>query len=415
MVLLTALPAAASALAASHATPRQGTHASLSRQTKHNRSAAAHVDKKRQHRKLKRKHHKLKLKHHRTKKGSQTTTTRSTTTSSKAPTGTQTQTTKATSPAATHTTAATTTTTTPGLSGGPESSQWFSSTSIWRGRLPSQTPVAGDSATLVASLSNAVYNGGAPWINTSPWSTPVYTVPQNQPVVKVTLTKPNAALQQAFNSVPLPAGAQPAAGTDEQLVVWQPSTDTMWEFWQLQRSSTGSWTAAYGGMMNSVSSNPGYYTGADALWGATATSLPLLGGLITIDDLQRGAIDHALAMAVPNTAYAEYTWPAQRTDGYDKAADAIPEGTRFRIPASVNLASLNLSPATLELAVAAQRYGIIVRDTAANVAFYAEDPTPTGSNPYPALWGTSYPSKIMAAFPWSLLQVVDDGPVTHGW
>lgn len=232
----------------------------------------------------------------------------------------------------------------------------------------------------------------------------------------MTLTEPNLTLQQAFDSVPLPANAQPAAGTDMHLVVWQPSTDTMWEFWKLQRSSSGGWTAGWGGMMNNVSTNPGYYTGADALWGATATSLPLLGGLITIDDLQRGQIDHALAMAVPNTAYEQYVWPAQRTDGYNQAADAIPEGTRFRIPADVDLASLNLPPVTLELAEAAQTYGIIVRDTAANVAFYAEDPTPTGSNPYAGFWGASkYPSTIMKAFPWSLLQVVDDGPVTHAW
>ncbi len=309
-----------------------------------------------------------------------------------------------------------TTTPAPVLTGAPESSQWFSDTSVWRAALPDQTPVADDSSTLVSSLSNAVYNGGAPWINSSSYSTPVYTVPLGQPDVPVTLTEPNLALQQAFETVPLPTDAQPAAGADMHLVVWQPSTDTMWEFWKLQRTSAGGWTAGWGGVMNDVSSNPGYYTGADALWGATATSLPLLGGLITIDDLERGQIDHALAMAVPNTAYEEYTWPAQRTDGSDKAADAIPEGTRFRIPANVDLQSLNLPPVTLELAEAAQRYGIIVRDTAANVAFYAQDPTPTGTTSYAGFWGASqYPSTIMKAFPWSLLQVIDDGPVIHGW
>jgi hypothetical protein len=377
----------------------------------HSKSAASrvvhHATKKRtthRHPSKKRKHHKVKPKpRKRTGAGAKTTTTTTTTTTTQQAPVQSTSAPTATDPASAPTDA-------------PESSKWFSATSVWRAPLPEQTPVANDSATLVASLGNQVFNGGTPWINSSSYSTPIYTVPLGQPDVSVTLTEPNLTLQQALDRVPLPAGAQPAAGTDMHLVVWQPSTDTMWEFWKLQRSSTGGWTAGWGGVINDLSANPGYYTGADALWGATATSLPLLGGLITIDDLERGQIDHALAMAVPDTAYEAYIWPAERTDGIDTAAGAIPEGTRFRIPAGVDLHSLNLPPVTLELAEAAQRYGIIVRDTAANVAFYAEDPTPTGSNPYAGFWGASkWPSTIMKAFPWSLLQVVDDGPVIHGW
>ncbi len=34
------------------------------------------------------------------------------------------------------------------------------------------------------------------------------------------------------------------------------------------------------------------------------------------------------------------------------------------------------------IAEAAQRYGIVVRDTAAHVTLYAQDPTPIGTNPY---------------------------------
>ncbi len=302
-----------------------------------------------------------------------------------------------------------------GLKGPPESSHWFAPTSVWRAPLPAVTSSAPDSSTLVSSLVNYVYNGdGIPWINSSSSSTPIYTVPLDQPDVSVTLTEANLALQHALDEVPLPANAQPAAGNDHELVVWQPSTDTMWEFWKLQQASDGAWTAGWGGKINDLSQNPGYYTGADQLWGATATSLPLLGGLITIDDLERGRIDHALAMAVPNAAYEEYTWPAQRDDGWDHATDAIPEGTRFRIPTDVDLRAMNLPPVTLELALAAQRYGIIVRDQSDNVAFFAEDPTPTGTNPYAGFWQGQLPDHLMGAFPWSLLQVVDS-PVVQGW
>jgi hypothetical protein len=293
-------------------------------------------------------------------------------------------------------------------SGVAESSQWFAPTSVWRQPLAATAQISTNSAMWVKSLV-ADARANPPWMNTTQYSTPIYTVPANEPTVKVQLTVPYGPLQADWLKVPLPRNAVPAAGTDAQLVVWQPSTDSMWEFWAMAKSSSGQWSARWGGMMSNVSQNPGYYTGSDSTWGATATSLPLLGGLITIDDLQRGSIDHALAMAVPNTAAGEYAFPAQRTDGHDTTKNAIPEGTRFRLPASLNLQSLNLPPVTLLLAEAAQRYGIIVRDTSPIVTFYAQDPGSTGTNPYlgkNGLWGSNWPNTIMDAFPWSKLQVV---------
>ena len=67
-----------------------------------------------------------------------------------------------------------------------------------------------------------------------------------------------------------------------------------------------SWHARWGGEMDNVSTNPGYFTHAGQTnnWGATATGLPLLGGLITVADLQRGYINHALAISLVETARA---------------------------------------------------------------------------------------------------------------
>ncbi len=61
------------------------------------------------------------------------------------------------------------------------------------------------------------------------------------------------------------------------------------------------------------------------------------------------------------------------------------------------------------IADAAQRYGIVLRDTAGDVTFYGQDPTPTGSNPYVGNGGYfegKYPSQILAAFPWGHLQLL---------
>ena len=68
-------------------------------------------------------------------------------------------------------------------------------------------------------------------------------------------------MQEAIDAVPIPAGAKPAAGTDRQMVVWQPTTDTMWEFWRM-RKQAGEWHAEAAGAMHHVSTNPGHFSPA---------------------------------------------------------------------------------------------------------------------------------------------------------
>jgi hypothetical protein len=290
----------------------------------------------------------------------------------------------------------------------------FSSSSIWTSRVDGlTTSIDPSSSALVSRLgamvASEIPNKSGPWINTTQYSVPVYTVPAGQPLVTVTLdkTQPYAMpLKSSFGAgVPIPAGAQAAAGRDQHMVIWQPSSDTMWEFWHMRQLSDG-WHADWGGTMRNVSTNPGYFNGTQWSWGASATSLPLVGGLITPAELAAGHIDHALAIALPQTRAKSWTLPAQRTDGFVTASDSIPEGARFRLDPSLDLTSMNLPRLTLILAQAAQRYGIIVRDKSGVVTFYAQDPTPTGTNPYPALFGTPWPSGPLATFPWSKLQLL---------
>jgi hypothetical protein len=143
-----------------------------------------------------------------------------------------------------------------------------------------------------------------------------------------------------------------------------------------------------------------------ARFGATASGLPLVAGLITIDDLERGRIDHALAIAIPDVARGRFVPPATRTDGASAGPSAIPEGTRFRLPASLDLDALGLPPLTRMIARAAQRYGMIVRDRADVVAFYAEDPGPTGNTTLAMLLGGASPGQALTPFPWNRLEVV---------
>ena len=138
--------------------------------------------------------------------------------------------------------------------------------------------------------------------------------------------------------------------------------------------------------------------------------MSIAGGLITFEDLERGEINHALAISTPNIRSGVYASPAQRCDGKSTSPLSLPEGAHLRLDPSLNLASLHLPRLTLMIAKAAQQYGIFVRDRAPNItAFYAQDPVPTGTDPYTGPQGYfegKFPRELLAAFPWSHLELL---------
>jgi hypothetical protein len=303
----------------------------------------------------------------------------------------------------------------------PASQPWvnpFSATSFWNAPLDATAPLDANSAAYVNELVRQVQQYGA-WVNTYSYSVPVYVVGADQATQHVTLDVWAPDLQTQLNAVPIPAGAQAAAGTDEEMTVWQPSTDKLWEFWKMHLASDG-WHARWGGEMDSVSRNPGYFThsGITNDWGASATSLPLLGGLVTEADLQRGYINHALAISLVQTEQNCWSWPAQRTDGataVSAGTTAIPEGARFRLDPAINVADLNLPPLTRMLAQAAQTYGIVVRDKGGAVAFLGQDPSSIpGANPWPWEFENTYASVVLANFPWSHLEALQTSMTCTG-
>ncbi len=297
--------------------------------------------------------------------------------------------------------------------------RFFSPSSVWNRVLSPQARIDPSSTAMVASLNEAVQHEeqekSGPWINTKNYSVPIYTVSATQPTVPVTLVRhtPEPPLSAAWSAVPLPEGAQPAGGTDAALVVWQPSSDRMWEFWQLHQTEEG-WQAVWGGAIQHASRNSGVFgprawPGAKTYWGVSASSLALAGGVITIEDLERGEIDHALAISLPEIRQGVFATPAERTDGRSANPSSLPEGARLRINPNVDLASRQMPPLTRMLAEAAQRYGILVRDYSTVAAFSAEDPVPTGSSPYTGPEGFfegRSPSELLASFPWADLQVL---------
>jgi hypothetical protein len=302
----------------------------------------------------------------------------------------------------------------------PSGTRLFAPDSVWNAPLASNAPLDPASQTLVGTLRTTVAQnltaGWGPWIATYD-TPPLYVAPADQPTVRVQLDPGSwkVGLQQAFQAVPIPANAAPAAGADAQLTIWQPSTDRLWELFQARKLADG-WHANFGGAMANVSRSRGYFDTdswpalSQPWWGATATSLPVVAGTIMIDELKAGVIPHALAMNIPWARSNTYSWPAQRTDGASTDAYAIPEGARFRLDPNLDIDALNLPPMTRMMAKAAQRYGMIVRDqTGHAISFFAENPADQGSDPYTSpggFYGGPYPNAVIQAFPWDHLQLL---------
>ncbi|WP_432508825.1 NPCBM/NEW2 domain-containing protein [Kineococcus auxinigenes] len=280
-------------------------------------------------------------------------------------------------------------------------------------------PLHANSAGMVKTVADqtAALYGGVAAFNAYQYSTSFYTVPADQPRVDVqwdncqgkNYTPPGLLGPEGqFTQVPIPADAVPAKGTDSQLTVYSPSTDQLWEFWVTKKTADGSWSACWGGRIDGVSQSDGFFLDG---FGASASGLSLAGGTIGIEDVRSGVIDHALAlhMSAPGT-WQEFSYPAQRSDGFDTSVNRVPEGTRLRLDPSVDVDALKMHPIAKMVAKAAQKYGFIVTDKAGCTAVVAESPqaeiAATGVDPWKQLMGSTPSYSIMKNFPWGQLQAL---------
>lgn len=143
-----------------------------------------------------------------------------------------------------------------------------------------------------------------------------------------------------IEGAPIPSGLGPptpdkGAG-DAHLLVLQPSSNILWEFW-LGAYSGGKWSAANGAMWN-VSSNqmrPLTWTSADA------AGLQLSVTSLKYEEAVSGSINHALRLTVSNTQN-KFVWPASHEAGIANSA-LPPMGERLRLKAAYNT---NLMPGT---------------------------------------------------------------------
>lgn len=326
--------------------------------------------------------------------------------------------------------------------------QWFDESAVWNVPLPPDAPLDSNSANLITEVASQAASAAS--FNYKSFTTGIFDGDTATGTASIHFdqnftTSPQLALADACSAVPIPADAKPDLGnetapyvgaSDRHMVIYQPSTDTLWELFDAHHYETDGcpygytnpgWHASWGGVIQNVSQSSGIfgpdsYPGASTSWGSTATSLPLIAGMITREEALAQYIPHALScgmMCAASNNSTGFRWPAQRGDGTLSGSNRIQQGSILRLPP-------NFDPATVtdaflqSVATAIRDYGMIVNDTSSAVSIRCESrimvdsediwlganqPTP----PSVAFHGvfSTFPSVLLPALPWSQMQVVD--------
>lgn len=295
------------------------------------------------------------------------------------------------------------------------SSRIFNTRAFWYRALPATTPEAGNSSAIVSRIRSAAVqaNQNDRWrpsyvpasdpsitMATTAYTPGVFLADSTDPVARFDWVNcmnwpsyvGDQGLLGSLAGVRVPREAVPADGSDAEMTVYDVETRQYTDLWNVRKTADGTFRACWGGTIKDAGASNGVFSGP---YGATASGLPFMGGLIMPSELRAGEINHVVGIALPvSTINSKVSSPATRTDGRASGTDTISEGQLLRLPASLDLRSLKLSPTAMTIAKAAQEYGLVVWDQGPNITFRAQNPNSLGSNPYPALMGGN---------PWTLM------------
>jgi hypothetical protein len=246
-----------------------------------------------------------------------------------------------------------------------EAWRWpFSSTSPWNMPIGSLALFEPSAAPKTATLTST---RATPWINAGDYSIPIY---------RAASTDPLGTFRRSGHpdvTIHVPSSARPANGSDQHMVVVDPSGRWADESWKTGGANP-SWTTGY--LVHTDLYGPGVGQEGVRAYGGSA-----IGGLIRSWELDSGAIRHALALSLSADQLGRGpVWPATREDGNAASSYTgnVPMGTLAAIPGSVDVTKLGLSPAGLIVARAMQDYGVYVVDRSSAFVLYAE-PTLQGT------------------------------------
>jgi hypothetical protein len=245
----------------------------------------------------------------------------------------------------------------------------FPTDNAWNTRIDS-APVHPDSAAIISRI---LAEGGDylhPDFGENPeYGIPFVVVPADQPELPVTYTAYGDESDPGPFPIPLDAPVEggPAADGDRHVLAVRQGTCELFELYRAFPVG-GGWEADSGARWNLRSNElrPAGWTSADA------AGLPILPGLVRHDEVAAGSIEHALRITFSATRRA-YILPATHYASDSTDADLPPMGLRLRLRADFDVSALTGQARVI--AVAMQRYGVIVADNGSNW-FFQGAPSP---------------------------------------
>jgi hypothetical protein len=237
----------------------------------------------------------------------------------------------------------------PVLQGAPECTV-LPATNVWNVRVDGR-PVKADSDTLIGSI------GPTQTFHMDFGSYAGYGIPYQ--VVDATTPRRAVGFDYADESdpgpYPIPDAPLIEQGSDGHLLAVDRTTCRLYELYDVRQAANGAWLAGSGAQwdLDSNALRPAGWTSADA------AGLPILPGLVRYDEAAAGGILHALRFTAPVTRN-EYIYPARHQASSHTSSALPPMGLRVRLKATADLSGL--SPIARTIAVALQRYGMILAD-----------------------------------------------------
>jgi hypothetical protein len=220
---------------------------------------------------------------------------------------------------------------------------------VWNARVDTR-PVRSDSATLISTIGRS-RTFHMDFGSYAGYGIPYQLVDGSTPRRDVTFDYDD---ESDAGPYPIPDAPVIEAGSDGHMLLVDTEACRLYELFDA-RLSKGAWSAGSGAQwdLGSNALRPKGWTSADA------AGLPILPGLVRYDEVAAGRILHALRFTVPRTRSA-YIYPARHEASSDGSSSLPPMGLRMRLKAGANLSGL--SPAARVIAVALQRYGMILAD-----------------------------------------------------
>lgn len=241
----------------------------------------------------------------------------------------------------------------------------FPANNVWHADV-SALPVHPRSAAWLAS-SSASSRLLHPDFGTSddpaaPYGIPYHVVPSSHALVSVDFEYADESDPGPYplgSDTPIEGGA--GSGGDMHTVVVDKDTCTLYETWYTQQTASG-WTAGSGAIwdLSSNAQRPDGWTSADA------AGLPILPGLLRLDEVQAGVVDRAIRFTVAKTDRS-YLWPARHFASSVSDPNRPPMGARFRLKASFDVSAYAAS--TRVVLTAMKKYGLMLADNGSDWFF----------------------------------------------